>query len=123
MFREEIKVKPIDESISIDSFLDAAQIYNSIDDALSNLPGKYLQFYLDNERVLNKSLHSIFEGTESGYLGWGTPEQNVIKKIKYKGEILILEYDNKSHLWDSYVGYRSIVKALKQGKDIIDNKG
>jgi hypothetical protein len=56
--------------------------------------------------------------TEEETSGWGR-EPGVIKKIRYKGEFITLQYDEDLG-WFPAVRFRSVVNALKYIKNIAD---
>lgn len=129
MFSSIIKeVEEINDSkITIGSFLAKIKQYQNLDDALVNLPSSYIEFLANNDKQLMKAINNLFEAQktdydsrETGASRWSTPQEKTIKKIKYKGSIIVLEFDDESGLWDVWTGHRSIVQALKQGKAEVD---
>jgi len=114
----------LEEGITLSTFVQKVSQYSTLDLALAELPSEYIDFYSSNERLLNKQLKklNLLESAESmGYTGMSPTEETVRKKIKYKGEILILEWDADSSVWIPLVAKRSIVQALKLGRVMIDN--
>lgn len=109
--------------LDLSSFVRAVQQYNSLDLALADLPSEYLEFYSHNEKKLKKPLTrlNLLESAEDpGYLGYSPTNNTVRKKIKYKGEIIVIEWDSEYSVWVPLVAKRSIVQALKYGKELID---
>jgi len=124
-FKETIITNELDEAnyITISSFLDKVQTYNSLDHALIELPTDYLEFYSKNEKTLNKAVSKLFENynpESPGYLGLSPTPKIVTKKIKYKGQILLLTFDPEVGVWIALPGFRSITQALKHGKQTVD---
>jgi len=124
-FKENIINTEIQEAnkISISSFLDKISTYVSLDHALGELPSEYLEFFLKHEQNLEKAVESLFEdyNPESpGYLGYSPKEKTVIKKVKYKGQILIITFDPEIGNWVPLPAFRSITQALKYGKNLVD---
>ena len=122
-FKEILTSEANEEVLDLGSFVRAVQQYNSLDLALADLPSEYLEFYSHNEKKLKKPLTrlNLLESAEDpGYLGYSPSVKTVRKKIKYKGEIIIIEWDNEHSVWIPLVSKRSIVQALKYGKDLID---
>jgi hypothetical protein len=123
MFTDEFNAILEKEKLSIEQFLKDVNAYNSLDLALSELPSEYLEFYLKHEKILNKSLAKtgLLESAENpGYLGWSPSLEKKIKTVKYKGQILHLIYDPETSTWQAIPGFRSVVQALKYGKQLID---
>jgi len=122
-FKEILTSEANEEVLDLGSFVRAVQQYNSLDLALADLPSEYLEFYSHNEKKLKKPLTrlNLLESAEDpGYLGYSPSVKTVRKKIKYKGEIIVIEWDNEYSVWIPLVSKRSIVQALKYGKDLID---
>lgn len=124
-FKEILTSEANEGVLDLGTFVRAVQQYNSLDLALADLPSEYLEFYLHNEKNLKKPLTrlNLLESAEDpGYLGYSPSVKTVRKKIKYKGEIIVIEWDNEYSVWIPLVSKRSIVQALKYGKDLIDKK-
>jgi len=129
MFRDKIKQIQLDESqkLTVDGFINKAEKYKSLDDALEKLPDEYISFYLDNVNQIEKLMETytgfdvdiLAEGPEElGALGTRRePGEVIYKKIKYKGEIIVLVY--QFDVWTVYPAFRSITKAIKYGRDQI----
>ncbi len=116
----------IHENITIDSFVNHVVKIGSLEDALSQLDDENIQFYSDNERIINKTLkkHGINETWNSseapGYAGWSGAKDFKFKNIKYKGEIITLEWDPELSTWQPTIRMRSVIHALKYGKKLVD---
>ncbi len=112
------------EDITIISFIEAISQYNDLDEGLASLDDAYLQFFIENEKTLRKTLDSIrmTESSEdSQYVGWSMKDKKVNKIIKYKSHIIDLEYDPELGTWLARPRFRSVVKALRYGKALIDD--
>ncbi len=123
MFKDIIQEKK--DIITIDSFISAITQYKSLDQALTELPETYINYYVQNQKSIDKALKNLdlSESAESpGYAGWSRTDDIVHKTIKYKGELLILTYDPSIGSWSAIPQFRSVVQALKYGKQLIDNK-
>jgi len=120
VFKEEIR--NIQEKITIPSFIDAVRKWGSLDQALINLNSKYIEFYLKNETSLKKAIKALNEDSSEspGYVGQSRTEDDVVKIIKYKGQLLRLQFDADTRHWLAIPAFRSIVQALRYGKDQID---
>ena len=124
-FKENIINTEIQEAkkITISSFLDKVSGYVSLDHALVELPSEYLEFFMKNEKTLKKSIDSLFEDynpENPGYLGYSPEKKIVTKKIKYRGQLLIVQFDPEIGNWVPLPAFRSITQALKYGKNLID---
>ena len=113
------------KKITIDSFLLKVNEFSSIDDALSSLPDEYLEFYAKNEKKLQKSLENLNLAEEwtpetPGYVGFSKVEEKKVKTIKYKGGLLHLVWDPEIGTWMPFLGFRSVVQALKYAKKLAD---
>jgi len=132
MFKDIIQQEEqlFNESITLEIFLDSVSSYSTLDEAFVHLPDTFIQFYLENENLLNKSLISLqlleagARGPESpSYTGWSPDAQNddiVYKTIKYKGILLTLEYNPELKSWFPQVRFRSITKALRHAKALAE---
>ena len=113
------------EKITMDIFLDKVSKFSSLDQALVELDQAYLEFYMNNQKKADKSLKSlnIHEATAEtpGYAGFAAPQATIYKKIKYRGEIMVLKYDDELRLWIPLPAFRSIVQAMSYSKNLIDN--
>lgn len=113
--------------ISMDSFLLDVTSYSSLDEAFENLSDAHLNFYTDNQDIIEKALYNmnfdIVESSEDpGYTGWSPDTDEVkYKTIKYKGNIITLVWEPELRTWFPTVRFRSIVQALKHGKSQIDD--
>lgn len=123
MFKNIIQKSVEITDITLDEFLLTISEYESFDQALSELDESYLQFYIDNQNILDKSIYnqSLFESEETNYSGWSAPEGQRFKTIKYKGEYITLEYEPELESWFPSVRFRSIVSAMKYGKALADS--
>ena len=111
------------EDITIISFIEAISQYNDLDEGLASLDDEYLQFFIENEKTLRKTLDSIKmneSSEDSQYVGWSMKDKKVNKIIKYKGHIIDLEYDPEIGSWLARPRFRSVVKALRYGKALVD---
>jgi hypothetical protein len=123
ILNEDIKKKDI---ITIDSFVSNVDKIGNLDDALDLLNDEHLQFYSDNERQINKVLRkrNLLEDWGSpegpGYTGWARSPEKKIKTIKYKGEIISLEWDPELATWMPVIRFRSVTQALKFGKTLAE---
>ena len=110
--------------ITLDSFLEKVSKFPSLDKALTELDSKYLEFYMNNQKQADKSLKklNIHENTAEtpGYSGFAAPQATIYKKIKYRGEIMVIKYDNELRLWIPLPAFRSIVQAMAYSKNLID---
>lgn len=123
-FASLLEIELSEEEITLDSFIRKVRKFNSLDLALVELPSEYIDFYSNNERNLNKQLKKLklLESSESpGYVGFSYADTTTRKKIKYKGEIIVIEWDNENKVWIPWVSKRSIVQALRYGKSLIDD--
>ncbi len=123
MFRDIIDVDiEINEKITIDSFVSDIEDLGSLDVVLDSLDDESLQFYSDNEKQIDKLLkrRNLSENwnspEDSGYAGWSPSDKRKVKTIKYKGDIISLEWDPELATWQPSVRFRSVTKALKYGK-------
>ena len=122
-FTDIIQEKKENKKLTVDSFIQDVSKYNSLDLALLELDSIYAEFYSDNEKILKKPLSklNLYESSEtSNYLGVSYAQKTIRKKIKYKGEIILIEYDAENNVWIPWVATRSIVQAIKMGKAQID---
>jgi uncharacterized protein YihD (DUF1040 family) len=122
-----MKLQSINESkVTLNQFLQAVNSYSSLDDALENLPDDYIEFYLNNmnNKQLNKNLKKLklieadFEIYNTQTLGT-SPQSGKYKKINYKGEYIILKYDDR-YGWIPAMSFRSISQATKYIKKLAD---
>ncbi len=127
MFVDIIVESELEERTKItpELFIMKASAYHNLDLALGELPEEYIQYYFDNERLVNKSLKKQglleAEGAEDqGYIGWQAPVKKKVKKIKYKGDVIQLEYDPDNGTWIPNVSFRSVTAALRYGKFLAD---
>ena len=125
-FQQAINDYQLDEAkkITIDSFLKKIAEYSTLDQAFTDLPSEYIEFYAKNEKKLQKALDNLFEGYNpeaQGYLGMAATQEKTIKKIKYKGEIFTLVFDPEIGSWQAIPAFRSITQALRYGKSLVDN--
>ena len=121
MFKETLKHSKTE--ITIEGFIAEVSAYSSLEYALSELPEVFMEFYLDNESILDRSLtkRNLLEGAESpGYVGWSGTE-DIIKVIKYKGHLINLHWKKEEHTWEVLPAFRNVVSALRYGKEMIDN--
>ena len=117
------------ESLDIEKFLAKVSKYDSLDDALLSLPDSYIEFYFKNSKLLNKSLKNMglvesITPENPGYVGWSpTPQgtETTYKNIKYKGNIITLEYNPELRTWFPQVRFRSVTQALKYAKSLVDD--
>ncbi len=114
-------------AISIDSFIDEVILYNTIDEALYDLDEAYMEFYMNNQDIIErtasfKEFIGMNESAESpGTSSWAPDfEKTVYKNIKYKGHILTLEYNHDLQTWFPSIRFRSVVKSLKYIKNEVD---
>ncbi len=126
-FSEIILEQEIEENkkITPEMFVLKASEYHSLDLALEELSDDYIQYYFDNQRLVDKALRSqgLIEAAgaeDPGYLGWQPSKTKKTKKIKYKGEIIQLEYNPENGTWVPNVAFRSVTNALKFGKLLAD---
>ena len=115
--------------LEYETFIQDVSLYRSLDEALTELGEEYASFYLQNEKRILTSLNmlnipkSITESAETGDVQWGgNKDEVIIKKIKYKGEIIILMFDPKMAAWVTIPAFRNVVNALKYGRSLIDEK-
>ena len=122
-----MKLKTINEAnITLKQFLQAVKSYSTLDDALEKLPDDYIEFYLKNinNKTLNKELKKI-NLTEDFYEPYQTktvgtsPSTNKFKQIRYKGEFIVLKYDERWG-WLPSMTFRSITQATKYIKKLAD---
>ena len=112
--------------ITLDSFIDIIYTYGTLDQAILDLDDDMLQFYSDNFKVIDKLLikHKLVEDYASpetpGYLGWARAKDDKIKNIKYKGNIISLQWDTELATWQPTVRFRSVTESLKYGKMLVD---
>jgi uncharacterized protein YihD (DUF1040 family) len=123
-----MKLQSIKESkINLKEFLKSVNSYSNLDDALEHLPEEYIEFYLNNmnNKQLNSSLKKLklqedFEDLTDLTRTLGTsPKEDKYKKIHYKGEYIVLKYDDRWG-WMPAMTFRSIVQATKYIKKLVD---
>lgn len=117
-------------NVAFNDFIKSVNGYSNLDDALLHLPEEYTEFYLKNinNKKLTKELEkrNLIEMVEN----WNTeyspdqttaqsPEPSKFKRIHYKGEYIILKYEDGIG-WIPFLGFRSITKALKYAKELAD---
>ena len=125
----EESLKELEESkITVDSFVLSVENMGGLDQALEELDDDELQFYSDNQKQIDRLLQKrglmevieVMEAIASpenrGYLGWARPLELKTKNIKYKGDIISLEFDPDLGTWQPTMRFRSVTKALKYGK-------
>ena len=120
MFRDILEKE---EELDDAKFIRKVSNFSSLDLALVELEDEYIEYYARNEKRLDRSLKRLHlkEGTEDpGYLGMSRPDETIRKKIKFKGEILILEWDNNNRVWIPLIAKRTIVGALKYAKTLVE---
>jgi hypothetical protein len=111
--------------ISIKDFIIAVNSYTNLDQALEELPDEYVEFYLKNinNKQLNKELKKLKLVEDYEVYDKRTttddPTNNRFKKINYKGEYIILTWDQR-YGWIPQVSFRSIAKATKYIKKLAD---
>ncbi len=127
-FKKYIKTNPyslIENEISMDSFVKKVQGYKTIDQALEKLGDDYVLYYLTN--INNKKLHKKLVLKEDDFtLGTSTQGATagkpITKKLKYRGEYIVLVFDREIGAWFPSIQFRSITNALKyirnQAKDL-----
>ena len=127
-FRNTIMTDEIHEAknITLDTFLTKVSDYSTVDDALTDLPAEYLEFYADNEKSLQKTLKKLglveaYTPEAPGYAGWAKDEKKRIKSIKYKGNLIHLIWDPEIGTWMPFIGFRSVTSALKYAKTLVSN--
>ncbi len=125
MFRNIIETHINEEKITISSFLTKIAQYSTLDQALVELPEEYLEFYFNNEKLLQKSLKKLHlteaSREDPGYLGWAPPEEKIHKNIKYKGNIITLEWDSELKTWFPQVRFRGITESVKYAKKLVND--
>ena len=118
---EQINERALDDEL----FLLKVSNFSSIEDALTKLGNEYIEYFSKHEKRLKKPLSklNLLESAETaGHLGFARPEETVTKKIKYKGEIILVTWDNINAVWVPEVAKRSIVQALRYGKFLVDSQ-
>ena len=115
----------IEESeISIEDIVLRIEHEGSITAALVDLSDDYIQFYFDNQKKIDKLLkkQGITEGAEDlGYLGTAPDfEKAITKKIRYKGEIVLLIYHPDRGVWEPQISFRSVSDGMKYARKLID---
>ena len=125
MFRDIIeKGIEIDEAkITMDSFVISVENMGGLDQALEGLDDDEIQFYSDNQRAIDRVLskRGLLEAEglhpeSPGYLGWSRPSKLKTKNVKYKGNIISLQFDPDLGTWQPTMRFRSVTQALKYGK-------
>ena len=128
-FQEYIKNPSLDESnLSMKEFIDQIKKFRNVDDALEKSPEAYTEFFIKN--INNKKLSSelrknnIQESDQDYGLSpvsttGSAPVPGKIKKIRYKGDFIILKYDSALG-WIPNVSFRSITQALVYIKNVAD---
>lgn len=111
--------------LTIDEFVEAVLEYDTLDLALVNLDESYFQFYVDNQKIVDKTLRKVGlnesePDDDKSTLGWSRPDKIVYKTIKYKGEYITLVFDPELGSWFPTIRFRSIIKAMKYGKELAD---
>ena len=125
LFKEVLSQEISDRVLDDELFLQEVSKYSTLEEALSILDDEYVGYYSTNEKSLTLSLKKLdlIESVEQpGYLGFARPDEKVIKKIKYKGEILLIEYDTDNQVWVPSVAKRSIVQAIRYAKFLVDDQ-
>ena len=122
-FKTILQTTPLD----YETFLHSISAYRSLDEALTELGDEYALFYLQNEKRILASLDNLnipeyITESEIGDVQWADKNEVIIKKIKYKGEIIILMFDPKMSAWVTIPAFRNVVNALKYGRSLIDEK-
>jgi hypothetical protein len=112
------------EDITLDAFMMHVKEYGTLDKALANLDDNHIQYYIDNEKLIHKTMQTMHlkesNSEDPGYTGYAPDfEEPVIKKIKYKGEVLMLIYRPDTGVWEPQIAFRSITTAMRYGRDII----
>jgi hypothetical protein len=117
-----------ESAIRLKDFLNAVKKYDNIDNALENLPDDYIEFYFKNmnSNVFNNKLKQMkLVESESEFepyitqMGGASPKSGKYKKIRYKGEFIILKYDERWG-WVPYMSFRSITQATQYIKKMAD---
>ncbi len=117
----------INEKIKMSDFIKAVNSHSSLDDALENLPDEYIEFYLKNmnSKKLKSELQKLKLTEDKDYeikqqqTLKTSPDSDKYKKIHYKGEFIILRYDERWG-WVPQMAFRSITQASKFIKNIVD---
>ncbi len=117
----------INEKIKMSDFIKSVNSHSSLDDALENLPDEYIEFYLKNmnSKKLKSELQKLKLTEDEDYeikqqqTLKTSPDSDKYKKIHYKGEFIILRYDERWG-WVPQMAFRSITQASKFIKNIVD---
>ena len=123
MFKETFHeiIEKQNKNITINSFIEKIKKYQSLEQALIELPQEYLEFYVNNEKEISKAVKRLFESQETqGYLGYAPPQETKTKVIKYKGQLIHLKWDDDSKNWVPMVAFRNILSAVRYGKKLVD---
>ena len=120
--------KAYKEKVTLKDFINKVRSFNDIDTALASLDDNYIEFYMlnINNKKLKKELQklNLLEDYEELIRGFNryVPDdtQKIVKKIKYKGQYLVLTYDKELQLWFPSIQFRSITTALKYIKKTAD---
>ncbi len=123
MFKDIIEesIEINEAKITVDSFVTSVENMGGLDQALEGLDDDEIQFYADNQRVIDRILtkRGLTEGLHPespGYLGWSRPSKLKTKNIKHKGNIISLQFDPELGTWQPTMRFRSVTSALKFGK-------
>jgi len=127
-------ITEIQDDITLDSFITEVSKFDSLDEALIELPSMFMEFYINNQVSADKLImnFNINPGQDSGILTtmgeaetqgttvWTTAGDETTKVIKYKGEVIVLRYTTESGVWVPTIGFRNIIKGLRYAKTKID---
>ena len=127
-------ITEIQDDITLDSFITEVSKFDSLDEALIELPSLFMEFYVNNQDSADKLImkFNINLGEDSGLLTtmeeaetqgttvWTTTGEETTKVIKYNGEVIVLRYTAESGVWVPTIGFRNIIKGLRYGKSKID---
>lgn len=118
----------VTESVTEKDFIKAVSKYKDIDTALENLSDEYVEFFMlniNNKKFMNKlkkniKLNEYAIDTDNKTTTKWSPDEPKVRKIRYKGEFITLQYDSELG-WLPTVRFRSVVNALRYIKKIADD--
>jgi len=115
MFKEQFNEK---EKVDLTSFISKVENYGSLSVALEHLPDDYIEFYLKNEKLIDKALKRRGINEDAQITNYGNPLTT--RLIRYKNNLILLEKDNDLNVWKVRPIFKRLVDALKYGKSEID---